>query len=68
MVCFPFWMVHLALWTVNFIFLLMIYFWGWVFTDWDGVIGILDCDYFILDNYLRFEGENLVFLIVYLVF
>ena len=41
---------------------------GRVFSDWDGVIGILDCDYVILDNYLRFEGENLVFLIVYLVF
>ena len=41
---------------------------GWVFSDWDGVIGILDCDYVILDNYLLFEGENLVFLIVYLVF
>ena len=41
---------------------------GWVFSDLVGVIGILDCDYVILDNYLRFEGENLVFLIVYLVF
>ena len=41
---------------------------GAVFSDWDGIICILDCDYMILDNYLLFEGENLVFLIVYLVF
>ena len=68
MVYFAFWTVYLVLLTVNFIFLLIFYFWGWVFSDWDGVIGILDCDYVILDNYLRFEGENLVFLIVYLVF
>ena len=41
---------------------------GWVFSDWDIVIGILDCDYVILDDYLLFEGENLLFLIVYLFF
>ena len=68
MVYFAFWTVYLVLLTVNFIFLLIFYFLGWVFSDWDGVIGILDCDYVILDNYLLFEGENLVFLIVYLVF
>ena len=41
---------------------------GWVFSDWDGVIGILDCDYVILDNYFQFEGGNLLFFIGYLVF
>ena len=41
---------------------------GWVFSDWDGVIGILDCDYVIWNNYFLFERENLLFLIVYLVF
>ena len=58
----------LVLWTMNLKFWRLFHFWGWVFSDWDGVIGILDCDYVILDNYLKFEGENLVFLIVYLVF
>ena len=58
----------LVLWTMNLKFWGLFHFWGWVFSDWDGVIGILDCDYVILDNYLLFEGENLVFLIVYLVF
>ena len=41
---------------------------GWVFSDLVGVIGILDCDYVILDNYFQFEGGNLLFFIVYLVF
>ena len=68
MVYFAFWTVHLVLLTVNFIFLLIFNFWGRVFSDWDVVIGILDCEYVILDDYLLFEGENLQFLIVYLVF
>ena len=68
MVYFAFWMVHLVLYTVDFIILLIFYFWGWVFSDWDGVNGILDCDYVILDNYFLLERENLLFLIVYLVF
>ena len=41
---------------------------GWVFSDLVGVIGILDCDYVIWNNYFLFEGENLLFPIVYLVF
>ena len=41
---------------------------GWVFIVWDGVNGILDCNYVILDNYLLYDGGNLVFLVVYLVF
>ena len=41
---------------------------GWVFSDLVGVIGILDCDYVILDNYFQFEGGNLLFFIVCLVF
>ena len=40
----------------------------WVFSDLVGVIGILDCDYVILDNYYQFEGGNLLFFIVCLVF
>ena len=60
--------VFLVLWTMNLIFLRLFHFCGWVFSDWDGVIGNLNCDYVILDNYLLFEGENLVFSIVYLVF
>ena len=27
---------------------------GWVFSDWDGVIGILDCDYVILNKKILF--------------
>ena len=68
MVYFAFWTVHLVLLTVNFIFLLIFYFWGAAFSDLVGVIGILDCDYVIWNNYFLFEGENLLFLIVYLVF
>ena len=60
-----FWMFFLVLWTMNLIFWRLFHFWGWVFSDWDGVIGILDCDYVILDNYFLFEGENMLFLIVY---
>ena len=68
MVYFAFWTVHLVLLTVNFIFLLIFYVWGAVFSDWDGVIGTLDCDYVILDNYFLLERENLLFLIIYLAF
>ena len=41
---------------------------GWVFRDLVGVIGILNCDYVILDNYFQFEGGNLLFFIVNFVF
>ena len=54
MVYFAFWTVHLVLLTVNFIFLLIFYFWGAVFSDLVGVIGILDRDYVIMDNYFQF--------------
>ena len=58
----------LVLWTMKLKFWRLFHFLGWVFSDWDGVIGILDCDYVILDNYFQFEGGNFLFFIVYLVF
>ena len=38
--------------------MLIFNFWGRVFSDWDSVIGILDSDYVIWDDYLLFEGEK----------
>ena len=67
MVYFVFWMFHLVLLTENLICLVIFYFKGWIFGDLDDVIGILDGDYVICDDFLLSQGKYLVFLRVYLI-
>ena len=52
---FVFWMVYLIKRTVNFISWRTFLIFGWVFGDLDEILGILDCDYAIWDDYLVFE-------------
>ena len=51
----------LVLWTMNLIFWRLFHFSGWVFSNWDGVIGISDCDYVILNKKIYFRGEIFCF-------
>ena len=44
-------MVYFVVCTVYWIFVMVFHLRGWVFGDWDEVIGILDGDYVIWDNY-----------------
>ena len=67
MVYFVFWMFNLVLLTENLICLVIFYFKGWILGDWDDVIGILDGDYVICDDFLLYQGKYLVFLRVYLI-
>ena len=46
---------------------MIFYFKGWILGDWDDVIGILDGDYVICDDFLLSQGKYLVFLRVYLI-
>ena len=52
LVYFVFWMFHLVLLTENLICLVIFYFKGWILGDWDDVIGILDGDYVICNDFL----------------
>ena len=52
MVYFVFWMFHLVLLTENLICLVIFYFKGWIFGNWGDVIGILDGDYLICEDFL----------------
>ena len=52
MVYFVFWMFNLVLLTENLICLVIFYFKGWILGDRDDVIGILDGDYVICNDFL----------------
>ena len=61
MVYFVFWMFNLVLLTENLICLVIFYFKGWILGDWDDVIGILDGDYVICNDFLLTERKYLAF-------